>query len=69
MCKEKNADQVKPDDSEWVFELLDRIFKESYPSADKNKENGITLAGSGENDNSDSEKVSDLLEKVFEENN
>lgn len=69
MCHERIQDKANLDDVEWVFELLDRIFKESGSSAGENKENGIALADSGQKEDRDFEKVSDLLEKIFEENN
>ncbi len=69
MCQERIQDQANLDDSECLFELLDRIFVEDGSSAGEIKENGIPLADSGQKDDRDFEKVSDLLEKMFEENN
>ena len=69
MCHERIQDKANPDDAEWVFELLDRIFEENGPSAGEIKENGMSLATAGQKKDKDFERVFDLLEKIFEENN
>lgn len=68
MCHERIQDKANPDDAEWVFELLDRIFEENGPSAGEIKENGMSLATAGQKKDKDFERVFDLLEKIFEEN-
>ena len=68
MCHERIQDKANPDDVEWVFELLDRILKESGSSAGEIKENGMSLANAGQKKDKDFERVFDILEKIFEEN-
>jgi hypothetical protein len=67
MCHDRIQDKANPDDAEWVFELLDRIFEEKGSSAGETKENGIFLADAGQKKDRDFEMVFDLLEKILEE--
>ncbi len=69
MCQERIQDQANLDDSEWVFELLDRIFEENGSSAGEIKEKGMYLANAEQKKDRDFERVFDLLEKIFEKNN
>ncbi len=49
VCHKPIQDQTKTDDSEWVFELLEKIFKEEDLSIEEVKENGMPQANPGEN--------------------
>ena len=68
MCHERIQDKANPDDTEWIFELLDRIFEEKGSSAGEIKEKEMSLVNARQKKDKDFEGVFDLLEKIFEEN-
>ncbi len=48
-CPKLIQDKTKTDDSEWVFELLEKIFNEKDSSTEEVKENGMSQTDPGEN--------------------
>jgi hypothetical protein len=50
-CPKLIQDHTKTDDSEWVFDLLEKIFNEEDLSTEEVKENGMSQANPGENRN------------------
>jgi hypothetical protein len=67
-CHERIQDKANPDDVEWVFDLLEKIFEENDSSTGQIKENGMSKANPRQNVTCDSEWIYDLLEKIFEKN-
>ena len=48
-CPKLIQDKTKTDDSEWVFDLLEKIFEKNDSLTEEVKENGMSQTDPGEN--------------------